>query len=134
MRDKSQWYSCLINTAHHKPDLPSHPSISDSETVGFSKSLSSYLFVSLYISPPSALHPRKSKCPLTYLMRNHTMGDFYPREHLAMSREFLVVATEGVGIRSSLCPLPPFNKTSTQKLLSDQAWSLVPKLNFLWRS
>ena len=26
------------------------------------------------------------------------MGDFYPREHLATSREFLVVATEGVGV------------------------------------
>jgi len=26
------------------------------------------------------------------------MGDFYPREHLAMSREFLGVATESVGV------------------------------------
>ena len=39
-----------------------------------------------------------------------------------------------VYVRSSLCPLPLFNKTSTQNLLSDQAWSLVPKLNLLQRS
>ena len=39
-----------------------------------------------------------------------------------------------MSVRSSLCPLPLFNKTSTQNLLSDQAWSLVPKLNLLQRS
>ena len=38
-------------------------------------------------------------------------------------------------VRSFLCPILYFNKTSaTQKLLSDQVWSLVPKLNLLWRS
>ena len=40
-----------------------------------------------------------------------------------------------VYVRSFLCPFSYFNKTAIQKLLSDQAWSLVPKLNvLLWRS
>ena len=34
-----------------------------------------------------------------------------------------------VYIRSFLCPFSYFNKTATKKLLSDRAWSLVPKLN-----
>ena len=35
-----------------------------------------------------------------------------------------------VYVRSFLCPFSYFTKT-LQKLLSDQAWSLVPKLNHL---
>ena len=39
-----------------------------------------------------------------------------------------------VYVRSFLCPFSFFNKTATQKFLSDQEWSLVPKLNLLLRS
>ena len=39
-----------------------------------------------------------------------------------------------VYVRSFLCPFSFFNKTATQKLLSDQEWSLVLKLNLLLRS
>ena len=38
-----------------------------------------------------------------------------------------------VYVRSFLCPFLYFNKTATQKLLGNQAWSLAPKLN-LWSS
>ena len=39
-------------------------------------------------------------------------------------------------VRRFFCPLLHKTpaKTATQKLLSDQVWSLVPKLNLLWRS
>ena len=40
-----------------------------------------------------------------------------------------------VYVRSFLCSLLYFNKTLLhKKLLSDQVWSLVPRLNLLWRS
>ena len=38
-----------------------------------------------------------------------------------------------VYVRSFLCSFLYFSKTATQKLLSDQAWSLVPMFS-LWRS
>ena len=53
---------------------------------------------------------------------------------LRLAREGILHPPSDVYVRSFLCPISYFNKTATQKLLSDQAWSLVLKLNLFQES